>query len=200
MRWARAAGGSFAASWSTRSCSPRSAARLGVALAAAALRIFVTTAPISLPRVQRGRDRRSRRRIRRGSLAFRALAVALLPAWRVGRGNLESVLRSGGRASDRGAHRVRSTLLTAQVALSVMLLAVSGLFVSSLTRAPARGHRLCGRGCGDGRSGAGVVEVSGHPRTRRVVRPRPRSRARVARRDGGNVDVRAPADRRNLCG
>jgi predicted permease len=63
-----------------------------------------------------------------------ALAVAVLPAWRLGRGDLESVLRSGGRSSDRGAHRMRSMLLTTQVALSIMLLAVGGLFVSSLTR------------------------------------------------------------------
>jgi predicted permease len=106
----------------------------GVALAVAALRIFVTTAPISLPRVHEvAIDARVVGFAGALSL-FAALSVALLPAWRVGRGNLESVLRSGGRASDRGAHRVRSTLLTAQVALSVMLLAVSGLFVSSLTR------------------------------------------------------------------
>ena len=106
----------------------------GVALAAAALRIFVTTAPISLPRVHEvAIDARVVGFAGALSL-FAALTVALLPAWRLGRGNLESVLRSGGRASDRGAHRVRGTLLTAQVALSVMLLAVSGLFVSSLTR------------------------------------------------------------------
>ena len=107
---------------------------LGVALASAALRIFVTTAPISLPRVQDvvidGRV------IGFGAavVLFAALAVAFLPAWRIGRGDLESVLRSGGRTSDRGAQRVRSMLLTAQVALSVMLLVISGLFVSSLSR------------------------------------------------------------------
>jgi putative ABC transport system permease protein len=107
---------------------------LGVALAAVALRVFVTTAPISLPRAQDvfidGRV------VGFGAVIalLSALSVALVPAWRIGRGDLESVLRSGGRTSDRGAHRVRSTLLTAQVALSVMLLAVSGLFVSSLTR------------------------------------------------------------------
>jgi predicted permease len=107
---------------------------LGVALASAALRIFVITAPISLPRVQ---DVMIDGRVLGfgGAIALAAaLAVAVLPAWRLGRGDLESVLRSGGRTSDRSANRVRSVLLAAQVGLSVMLLAVGGLFVSSLSR------------------------------------------------------------------
>jgi predicted permease len=107
---------------------------LGVAFAAAAVRIFVTTAPITLPRVHEiAIDRRV---VGFGAAAavLAALAVALLPAWRVGRGDLESLLRSGGRTSDRGSQRMRSTLLATQVVLSVMLLAVSGLFVSSLIR------------------------------------------------------------------
>jgi predicted permease len=107
---------------------------LGLALAAAALRLFVTTAPVSLPRVQEIAVDGRVAGFGAGLALLAALAVALLPAWRVGRGDLESVLRSGGRSSDRGAPRVRSTLLAAQVALSVVLLAVGGLFVSSLTR------------------------------------------------------------------
>jgi predicted permease len=107
---------------------------LGLALAEAALRLFVTSAPVSLPRAQEvAIDTRA--------VAFgivtatcAALAVALLPAFRIGRGDLEGILRSGGRSSDRGTQRVRALLLTAQVALSVMMLAVGGLFVSSLTR------------------------------------------------------------------
>jgi putative ABC transport system permease protein len=107
---------------------------LGVALAEVALRAFVTTAPISLPRVQEVAI--DTRVIGFGAAAalLAALAVALLPAWRLGRGDLESALRSGGRTTDRGAQHMRGALLMAQMALSVMLLAVSGLFVSSLTR------------------------------------------------------------------
>jgi putative ABC transport system permease protein len=106
----------------------------GIGVAAICLRVFVTTAPLALPRVQ---DVAIDGRV----VAFAGLAgfiaamtVALLPALKLGRGALESVLRSGGRGSDRGGRRVRAALLTTQVALSVMLLAVSGLFVSSLTR------------------------------------------------------------------
>jgi putative ABC transport system permease protein len=107
---------------------------LGLAFAAASLRMFVSTAPITLPRVQ---DVSLDGRVilaAAGMTLFSALAVALLPAWRLGRRNLESVLRSGGRTSDHGAQRLRSMLLVVQVALSVLLLAISGLFVSSLER------------------------------------------------------------------
>jgi predicted permease len=107
---------------------------LGVALAYAALRAFVSTAPIDLPRAQEVVIDGRVVAFAAATSLFAALAVALLPAWRVGRGNLESVLRSGGRTSDRNSERTRRMLLTAQVALSVMLLAVSGLFISSLTR------------------------------------------------------------------
>ncbi|HET7699055.1 MAG TPA: ADOP family duplicated permease [Vicinamibacterales bacterium] len=109
-------------------------AAAGVGVAVLCLRVFVTTAPRALPRVQ---DVSIDARV----LAFAglaaglaALAVALLPALEIGGGTLESALRAGGRTSDRGGRRARAALLSAQVALSVMLLAVSGLFVSSLTR------------------------------------------------------------------
>lgn len=107
---------------------------LGVALAQAALGIFVTTAPISLPRAQDVSIDSSVLAFGAAIALLAAFAVALVPAWRVGRGDLESVLRSGGRTSERDAVRIRSLLLTTQVALSVVLLVVSGLFVSSLTR------------------------------------------------------------------
>ena len=107
---------------------------LGLALAQAALRVFVRTAPGGLPRVQEVSIDGRVLAVGAVTALLAALAVALVPAWRLGRADLESVLRSGGRTSERGALRLRSVLLTTQIALSVMLLAVSGLFVSSLTR------------------------------------------------------------------
>jgi predicted permease len=109
-------------------------AALGVAFAELSLRLFVTTAPISLPRAQEVSIDGRVLAFSAAIAVLSAFAVAMLPAWRLGRGDLEAVLRSGGRTSDAGAQRVRKTLLMAQVALSVMLLAVGGLFVSSLTR------------------------------------------------------------------
>jgi predicted permease len=63
------------------------------------------------------------------------LAVALLPAWRVSRKDVQNVLRAGDRsASDRGGLRARAGLLATQVALTVTLLAVTGLFATSFVR------------------------------------------------------------------
>jgi putative ABC transport system permease protein len=126
---------------------------LGVMLARGALRIFVTTAPIGLPRAQEVVIDARVLAVGAATALLAALVVALPPAWRIGRADLDSVLRSGGRASDRGAQRVRNTLLGLQVALSVVLLAVSGLFLSSL-------HRLLSVEVGFMPEGALTVEVA----------------------------------------
>ena len=108
---------------------------LGVLIARQGLNLFVKTAPIDLPRVNEvvidGRV-----------LGFAALVaivaglcVALLPAWRMGRGDVQATLRVGGHgATDRGGLRVRATLLAVQVALSVTLLVVTGLFITSFVQ------------------------------------------------------------------
>jgi predicted permease len=108
---------------------------LGVLIARQGLNLFVKTAPIDLPRVN---DVIIDGRV----LGFAALvaiaaglSVALLPAWRIGRGDVQATLRGGGHgATDRGGLRVRATLLAVQVALSVTLLVVTGLFVTSFVQ------------------------------------------------------------------
>ncbi len=104
---------------------------LGLLVARAALDVFVRTAPIDLPRVG---DVHIDWRV----LGFAAavalvagLGVALLPAWRIGRGEAETTLRGGRTTTDRGGVRVRATLLAGQVALSVTLLVMTGLFITS---------------------------------------------------------------------
>lgn len=72
------------------------------------------------------------------TLGFALLAVfvsSLWPAWQVGRVDLTSAMQSGrqGRAHQRRSRFARF-LLPAQVALSLLLVAVGGLFVASLTR------------------------------------------------------------------
>ena len=172
----------------------------GVALAAAALRIFVTTAPISLPRVHEVAIDARVVGFARGSFAFRCAHRCVVAG--VARWTRQPGVRAAQRRPRERPRRTPRTEHAPDCAGGAVGDAARGQRAVRVKPDPcaARGHRLCGRRCGDGRSGAGVVEVSEHPRTRRVVRPRPRSRARVARRDGGNVDVRAPADRRNLCG
>ena len=108
---------------------------LGIVVAREALDVFVRTAPIDLPRA-------AEVAIDPRVLAFAAavaiaagLAVALLPAWRIGRGDVQSTLRGGGHGTtDRGGVRARGLLLGLQVALSVTLLVVTGLFVTSFVR------------------------------------------------------------------
>jgi len=62
------------------------------------------------------------------------VVVGLWPALRVARSSVNEALRQTGRGGDGGAsrHRVRSLLVAAQMAGSLMLLIVAGLFVRSL--------------------------------------------------------------------
>ena len=99
-------------------CSwPRPAARSGCSSHGKAIDLFVWTAPVDLPRV---RDVA----IDAGVIAFAGavalaagLAVALLPAWRIGGRDVQGVLRAGGHGTtDGGGQRVRATLLGLQVA------------------------------------------------------------------------------------
>jgi predicted permease len=109
---------------------------MGVAVAWSALQVFVRTAPIELPRVNEVA-------IDAHVLAFAAAismlagaVVAILPAWRTARRDLEQTLRAGAltTTSDRGGLRARSTLLALQVALSLTLLVVTGLLGASFAR------------------------------------------------------------------
>ena len=65
------------------------------------------------------------------------LAVGVVPAWRASRMNLNLVLREGGRSgSGASTHqRMRSVLVAAQVAGTLVVLVVAGLFVRSLQSA-----------------------------------------------------------------
>lgn len=65
------------------------------------------------------------------------LAVGLVPAWRCSRMNLNVVLREGGRSGGGASshQRMRSVLVAAQVAGTLMVLIVAGLFVRSLQSA-----------------------------------------------------------------
>jgi putative ABC transport system permease protein len=109
---------------------------LGLAVAWAALRLFVRTAPIDLPRVS---DVALDARVLAFAAAVSTLAgsvVAILPAWRTARRDVERTLRAGAltTTSDRAGLRTRGTLLAVQVALSLTLLAVTGLLGASFVR------------------------------------------------------------------
>ena len=67
-----------------------------------------------------------------GAALLTGVVVGFVPALRASRSNLNEVLHEGGRTSTGPRQRLRSTLVVAQVAGSLMLLIVAGLFVRSL--------------------------------------------------------------------
>jgi predicted permease len=63
------------------------------------------------------------------------IIVGIVPAIRASRGNLSAILHEGGRGVVGGKNRLRTTLVVAQVAGSLMLLIIAGLFTRSLSEA-----------------------------------------------------------------
>jgi len=70
-----------------------------------------------------------------GIAVLAAAIVGVLPALRISTGNLSDILHEGGRSLTGRSHRTRSVLVAVQVAGSVALLIVAGLFVRSLENA-----------------------------------------------------------------
>jgi predicted permease len=72
-----------------------------------------------------------------GAALATGVIVGVFPALRVARRDVSSVLHEGGRGSSDGRRRqfVRGTLVVAQVAGSLVLLIVAGLFIRSLGKA-----------------------------------------------------------------
>jgi predicted permease len=69
------------------------------------------------------------------AVVFTAVSAGLSPALRATRADVNTVLHQGGRADagGKGRHKVRGDLMAAQVAGSLTLLIVAGLFVRSLS-------------------------------------------------------------------
>ncbi len=109
---------------------------LGLAVAWALLHALAAGAPLDLPRLDEvGLDPR----VTAFGLAvavLTGLVFSLLPAWRLGNANPHVALRASGRTSSDGAAplRLRGMLVTAEVALSTVLLAAATLFGASFLR------------------------------------------------------------------
>ena len=71
------------------------------------------------------------------AIVITAFVVGIVPALRVAKADVNSLLREGGRSSSDGRkrHIVRNTLVAAQLAGSMLLLIVAGLFTRSLSKA-----------------------------------------------------------------
>jgi predicted permease len=70
-----------------------------------------------------------------GAALLTGIIVGIVPAIRASRGNLAHILHEGGRGLVGGRNRLRSALVVAQVAGSLMLLIMAGLFTRSLGEA-----------------------------------------------------------------
>ena len=109
---------------------------LGLAVAYWGIEMMRAALPASLPRLKdAGIDLRV---LGAASLAAVGTGVffGLLPAIRFSRPHMASALREGGRSGQAGLarERMRGALLIAEVALAVVLLVGSGLFVSSFVK------------------------------------------------------------------
>jgi predicted permease len=67
-----------------------------------------------------------------GVAVLAGFLVGVVPALRAARGDLSSILRAGGRGLVGADQRLRTVLVVSQVAGSLMLLIIAGLFVRSL--------------------------------------------------------------------
>jgi len=104
---------------------------VGVALAAAGVRLLTAIAPANLPRLA---DIAVDGRVLRFTLAVSVLGGLLfgaLPALKYAGPRVNAALRAGGRtlSDSRERHRARNMLVVAQVALALVLLVGSGLMI-----------------------------------------------------------------------
>ena len=109
---------------------------LGLVLAYWGLQAVVAAAPASLPRIDEVQLDLRVFVIAVMLAALVGLFIGALPALRLTRSNPADALRSGGRSVTEGrvGHRRRAMFIAAQVALSTVLLAATGLLLSSFLK------------------------------------------------------------------
>jgi putative ABC transport system permease protein len=107
---------------------------LGILAAYAALGLFVSAAPVDLPRLDEVQIDGRVLAFALGLTLACGLLFGLLPALRLSRTDPQSVLRGESRTASGSRHglRLREWLVGGEVALSTLLLVLAGLLVSSL--------------------------------------------------------------------
>jgi len=111
------------------------AGALGTAIAVFAVRLVVTLAPDSIPRLYAVGIDRDVLTFTTGLSLLIGVLIGVIPALRAGRRDLADTLREGTRAdTGRAGHLVRSGFVVAQVALAVVIAVGSGLLVKSFSR------------------------------------------------------------------
>ncbi|HKW03536.1 MAG TPA: ADOP family duplicated permease [Vicinamibacterales bacterium] len=107
---------------------------LGVGLAIWCVELLRASLPGNLPRINEVAV--NYRVLLAAAIAAVAVTIGITPVWQSSPPALGVSLRESGRSGNAGAsrQRVRTTLLVAEVALAVILLVGSGLFISSFVR------------------------------------------------------------------
>jgi putative ABC transport system permease protein len=108
----------------------------GVLLAVWSLDALVTFNPDNLPRLSEVHINTTVLLFTLAVTAVTGLIFGLVPAWQVSRGNLNQMLRDGGRGAggDVKGHSLRGVLVVAEVALSLIVLVGAGLLLKSFNR------------------------------------------------------------------
>ncbi len=121
-----------ATSWRRARCSEWSAASLGLALAWGGVRLLVAFGPADLPRLNEVRIDPVVVVFTAALSLLAALVFGAIPLLRLA--PITAALHDSGRGqtATRGQHRARQLLMTAQVALALVLLVASGLMVRSV--------------------------------------------------------------------
>jgi predicted permease len=109
---------------------------LGLLLAWPALALLLRMIPVELPFWMRIEIDGAAALFTFLIAALTGLLFGLVPAWQSSRADLNLALRKSGKGSDGGSvsHRLRSGLVVAEVALSLMLLVGAGLMTRSFIR------------------------------------------------------------------
>jgi predicted permease len=109
---------------------------VGVLLASFAVRAFVSGAPAGLPRVENVELNALVLAMSVGVLLIGGIASSIVPATQAARADFTSVTKESSRSSAGGRRqgRLRNTLVVAQIALALPLLAGSGLLVRSFSK------------------------------------------------------------------
>ncbi|HVR72631.1 MAG TPA: ABC transporter permease [Vicinamibacteria bacterium] len=108
---------------------------VGVVFAYAGVRGLVASLPANVPRADEIRVDGWVLAFTAGLAMVTGLIFGLAPAWKVSRQGVQDALREGGRGTPGpGHHRVRNTLVVAQVSLALVLLVGAGLMLRSFAR------------------------------------------------------------------
>ena len=108
---------------------------LALLLAAWGIQFLITYGPAEVPRLHQVRLDRYVLGFTFGISLITGVVFGLIPAWHASRPDPGTALKAGGpRSTEGGRNRVRSALIIAEVALSLMLLVGAGLLIRTFTR------------------------------------------------------------------